>query len=230
VTGCGGTFNANTNTYTTGPITANCNVAATFIQGINVSVPNGGESWLAGTTQTIRWTYSGAVGSFVKIDLYKGGVFNSAIVASASSGTGGNGSYNWPIPANLAPGADYRIKVTSTTNGTLTDISNNNFTIAAPTITVVSPNGGQNWTRGSERLITWTYTGNPGTFVKIELFRGTVLNRTITSSASTGSSGNGSFRWLIPSNQTTGTNFRIRLTSTTNATVTDTSNANFTIR
>ncbi len=228
VTGCGGTFNANTNTYTTGPITSNCNVAATFVQGINVGVPNGGENWLPGTVQTIRWTYSGATGSFVKIDLYKGGVFNRTVIASTFTGTGGNGSYIWPVPSNLVPGTDYRIKVTSTTNSTLTDISNNNFTITGPTITVVAPDGGENWQAGTTTAITWTYTGNPGN-VKIELFKGGLLNRTISASASVGAGGNGSFNWAIPSNQTTGPDFQIKVTSTSNGTVTDMSNANFTI-
>jgi VCBS repeat-containing protein len=225
-----GFVGTDTFTYTAGDgsLSSNEAIVTLNVQSlINVVNPNGGENWAVGTTQTIRWTYSGIVGSFVKIDLYKGGVFNRAIVASASIGTGGNGYYNWPIPVNLAAGADYRIKVTS---GTLTDISNNNFTIAAPTITVVAPNGGDIWARGMLRTITWTYTGNPGTWVKIELFKGGVLNRTITSSASTGSGGNGSFSWLIPLRQITGNDFKIKVTSTTNATVTDTSNNFFTVR
>jgi large repetitive protein len=99
----------------------------------------------------------------------------------------------------------------------------------APTITVTTPNGGQTWTRNSLRTIQWTYTGNPGTTVRIELLKGGNLNRTISSAASTGFNGNGSYPWFIPSNQTTGNDFTVRITSTSNAAATDTSNANFTI-
>jgi len=33
------------------------------------------------------------------------------------------------------------------------------------------PNGGENWIRGKAYTITWNYTGNPGTYVKIELLK-----------------------------------------------------------
>ena len=231
VTGCGGTLNVNTNQYTTGPITANCTVNATFaaIPPITVSAPNGGENWTAGSIYTIRWTYTGNPGSYVKIELWKGGVLNRTISSFAFIGSGGNGSFNWTIPSNQTPGIDYRIKVTSTTNAAATDESNANFTILGPTITVVTPNGGQNWTAGAAYAIQWTYTGNPGTSVKIELWKGGVLNRTIISSASTGSGGNGSYNWTIPSNQTPDIDYRIKVTSTTNAAATDESDVNFTI-
>lgn len=62
-----------------------------------------------------------------------------------------------------------------------------------PPITVLSPNGGENWTRGTTQTIRWNYTGTPGSKVKIELLKGGVLNRTINSSTSTGSSGSGSY-------------------------------------
>ena len=32
---------------------------------------------------------------------------------------------------------------------------------SAPGITVVSPNGGENWIRGTTQMITWTSTGSP---------------------------------------------------------------------
>ena len=49
-------------------VTAAFNVAP---PSITVSVPNGGEPWAAGTTQTIRWTYTGSPGTYVRIELYK---------------------------------------------------------------------------------------------------------------------------------------------------------------
>jgi hypothetical protein len=97
------------------------------------------------------------------------------------------------------------------------------------TITVVSPNGGENWKRGTTQTIRWSYTGNPGSYVKIELLKGGTLNRTISSSVSIGSGGAGSYNWKIPTNQATGSDYRIRVTSTSNSSYTDTSNNNFTI-
>jgi hypothetical protein len=97
-------------------------------------------------------------------------------------------------------------------------------------ITITTPNGGESWLRGSTYTIQWTYAGNPGTKVKIELLKGGAVNRTITSSTSIGSSGSGSYSWRVPSNQATGTDYAIRVTSTTNVNYKDTSNANFSIR
>ncbi len=104
----------------------NCGTVSTPT-GITVTSPNGGETWQAGTTQTIRWTYTGNPGSSVKIELYKGGVLNRVIVLSTPIESG---SYPWTIPSTQPPGRDYTVKVTSTTESTYSDTSDNPFTIS----------------------------------------------------------------------------------------------------
>ena len=197
-----------------------------------VIAPNGGENWARSTTQTIRWNYTGSPGSFVNITLLKGGVFNRTINSSIPVGSSGSGSYNWLINSTQTLGSDYKVMVTSTTNSAYTDTSDNNFTISAPaisSITVTSPNGGETWARGVTQTIKWTYVGNPGSSVKIELMKGGVLNSTINSSTSIGINGSGSYNWLINSTQTMGTDYMVRVTSTTNPVYNDSSNANFNI-
>jgi hypothetical protein len=98
-----------------------------------------------------------------------------------------------------------------------------------PTIMVTSPNGGEIWARGTAKTITWISSGNPGTYVKIELLKNGVFNRIITSNTSIGSSGSGSYNWLINSTQIPGADYNISVTSTTNSAYTDTSNNNFVI-
>jgi len=193
---------------------------------ITVSSPDGGENWVGGNTQTIRWTYTKNPGSYVKIELFKGDIFNRTITSRTSTS---RGYYNWTIPSTQTPGNDYRIKITSTTNSSYNDTSNESFNILAPTITVTSPNGGENWVVGITQTIQWTYTGNPGSYVKIELFKGGVLNRTITSRASKGSRGSGSYRWRIPSTQTQGNDYKIKITSTSNSSFNDMSDEDFSI-
>jgi len=99
------------------------------------------------------------------------------------------------------------------------------------TITVTSPNGGESFARGATVPITWTYTGNPGALVNIQLLQGTtVTNLTRFRHPSIGSGGTGSFNWRIPRFfRSTGNNFRIRITSTTNPAATDTSDNDFSI-
>ncbi|MCX9081106.1 MAG: carboxypeptidase regulatory-like domain-containing protein [Candidatus Methanoperedens sp.] len=91
-------------------------------------------------------------------------------------------------------------------------------------ITVISPNGGENWKRGTTQTIRWTSTGSTGSNVKIELLKNGVAS-TIKSSTSN----DGSTSWTISSSQTTGTIYKVRITSTSNSEYTDISNNDFTI-
>ena len=123
--------------------------------------------------------------------------------------------------------------MTSTSNSAYTDSSDSNFTIAGPpppTISVVSPNGGESWAVGTKQTIRWSYSGNVGSSVKIELLRTGGVNRTITSSALVGRGGSGSYDFSIPYNQAVGSDYRIRVTSTSDSGCTDMSDSDFTIQ
>jgi hypothetical protein len=197
---------------------------------ITVTAPNGGETWTRGTTQTITWTYAGNPGSLVEIELLKNGNFYTTISASTSVGSAGTGSFNWTVPG-VPLGSDYRVRITSTSDGTITDSSNANFSVTAPpnAITVTAPNGGESWTRGTTQAITWTYTGNPGSLVEIDLLKQGRFYTTISASTSVGSAGAGSFNWTIPG-VPVGNDYSVQVFSTSDASITDTSNANFTVQ
>ncbi len=94
-----------------------------------------------------------------------------------------------------------------------------------PSITVTSPNGGQSWVVGTKHSITWSVTNLAG-YVKVELLKAGSPVRTITFNVAASS---GSYSWSIPISQTSGNDYRIRITSTSNKAVADTSDANFTI-
>jgi 5-hydroxyisourate hydrolase-like protein (transthyretin family) len=188
---------------------------------LTVTTPNGGQQWIRGTIHSITWSSTGSPGANVKIELLKGGVVNSVLASS----TPNDGSYSWTISSTQTLGTDYKVRITSTTNTAVSDSSNSNFAVVAGTVTVTTPNGGNSWIRGTSHTITWSKSGSPGSYVKIELLKGGVVNRVITSSTAN----DGSYSWTISSTQTTGTDYKIRITSTSYSSITDSSNSNFAI-
>lgn len=71
--------------------------------------------------------------------------------------------------------------------------------IAPSTIEILFPNAISNWQIGGSQNIEWTYTGTPGSTVKIELFKGFDIESltTLESNAPIGSDGTGSYLWSI---------------------------------
>jgi hypothetical protein len=65
----------------------------------------------------------------VKIQLFEGTKLNRTIAASTYIGRAGSGSYHWSIPAGLADGANYKIKIISIKNAPINGMSDKNFTI-----------------------------------------------------------------------------------------------------
>jgi hypothetical protein len=96
---------------------------------IKVRTPNGDRTFSAGGTRTISWTYTGDPGAWVKIQLLKGGKVVRTINRKTAIGSNGKGSFGWIIPSSLAPGGDYRVKITSRTDSALTDTSDHDFGI-----------------------------------------------------------------------------------------------------
>src|SRR5690606_25430472 len=75
----------------------------------------------------------------------------------------------------------------------------------AATITVGTPNGGEVWAAGSTQNISWTYTGDPGPTVKIEMLKGYSVTMSVTSSTPVGYGGSGSYALTIPPGMPAGT-------------------------
>ncbi len=96
-------------------------------------------------------------------------------------------------------------------------------------LTVISPNGGESWPAGTIHSIQWNYTGEPGATVKIELLKAGAVVSTVTGGTAMGGGGSGSFRWTIPGDQVPGTDYRIKISSTTIAGCSDTSDSDFAI-
>ena len=90
---------------------------------VALTFPQGGETLQRGLQPFIRWNDN--IGETVTIELYKGGILAKTISTNAPS----TGAYQWPIGSDLTPGNDYTIKISSTTDPTLSAASATPFSI-----------------------------------------------------------------------------------------------------
>jgi hypothetical protein len=189
-----------------------------FAGSITISSPNGGEIWQAGTTYSITWASD--ISENVRIELFKGGIFDSQIVFSTSN----DGSYNWTdMPFTQAGGTDYKIKISSTRDSATNDYSDANFTIIGNYVNVLTPNGGEVWMKGEPYFITWddNLVGN----VEIFLVKNGELFMVIDSSEPS----DGGFPWTIPNNVPTGADYQLHIGARANGLIYDRSDTVFTI-
>ncbi len=104
------------------------------------------------------------------------------------------------VPSSALSG---NVTVTNSSN----QVSNGvNFTVTA-TLAVTAPASGTSWSRGYTHTITWSKSGTQSAYVKIQLYKGSTLVKTISLSAPN----NGSFAWKIPNTQGVASNYRIRI-------------------
>lgn len=184
---------------------------------ITVTSPNTATTYYTGKTISINWSTQYVVSSFVSIDYTtnNGNSWNSVATVTENDGT-----YSWTIPNTVSN--ECRVRVTDYTNPAVKDESNVNFIITNPFITVMSPNGGENWEKCSTQNLSWTAGGTSGSYkIYYSTNNGSVWNY-LTSTSST------SYNWN-PISVTPSSNCLIKIEDNTTSTIKDTSNAVFTI-
>jgi hypothetical protein len=194
-------------------------VVTPVVPSINVTSPNGGESWVIGSIQAITWSSISITGR-VKIELSRddGATWRTIVRSTVDDGT-----RNWRVSGPVTERA--RIKVTSISGPATFDISDASFTIAPRPvwINIISPDGGENWEIGSRQTITWDSLNVPF-FVRVELSRnGGDTWRTI----SFFTWNDGRYNWKVTGPATE--RARIKVTGIFNRGIFDISDADFSI-
>ncbi len=119
---------------------------------IQILTPNAGQTWPVETQQLITWTTANLSASAVVTLWFWDG---SAWTRIADAGPGQT-SYTWTVPRTSVPQGWIYIwsRVGAVTEA---EAWSEAFTIVAgPSIRILTPNAGQTWLVGTERLITWT--------------------------------------------------------------------------
>ncbi|MBE0573272.1 MAG: T9SS type A sorting domain-containing protein [Ignavibacteriaceae bacterium] len=98
-------------------------ITAAPIPTVTVTVPNGGEIWVAGTNHNVTWTRVAVAQIKIEYSTDNGSAWID-VVASVPSIVG---SYNWTIPNT--PSTQCLVRISDTSNPSVNDVSDNTFTI-----------------------------------------------------------------------------------------------------
>ena len=134
---------------------------------LEVTSPNGGETWGAGSTREITWTGGGMTD--VKIELSRdenwddGDGSDVEVLSAATDVT--LGSFTWTVAAPADVGC--LVRVSDAADGTPWDVSDDTFDISR--LVLDSPLGGESWELGSAQSVEWTAENISD--VRIELSR-----------------------------------------------------------
>ena len=104
-------------------------ITMTVNQGASIAItsPNGGETWLSGTVHPITWTSLNVNNVKIEYSIDNGANWISVISSIAAV----TGTYSWtvPNPVTNTPVVQCLVKITSTTDASVLDISNSDFSI-----------------------------------------------------------------------------------------------------
>lgn len=193
---------------------------------IEVTSPKKAVNWGIGTSQKIKWKHNKGLGATVRLQVSRdGGGSWTDIAASVPSNGETTGSYLWTVSGVATAQARLRAAFT---DGSAADVSDGDFTIAAPFIKVKAPNLSTDvLTVDTTYTVKWKQNLGTRDRVKIELSLDGGATFAIVVASSTPSDGTHNIvvdrAWVTPA-------ARMRITWVANATVTDKSSESFVIK
>ena len=190
-------------------------------QSITVTSPNGGENWPGASNQSISWTSSSVTQVNIEFTTNNGSNWTTIITNHSALST----PYTWTVPgAGPLGSTQCRVRVTSATNSLITDQSNANFTIPPSGITVLFPNGGEEFFNSQARSIRWSVQSIVNVNIDYSTNNGVSWN-----SIATNIPANRTFHnWIVPINVIS-SQVLVRVVDASNTTVLDVADATFAI-
>jgi hypothetical protein len=184
-------------------------------QTLEVTTPNGGEKWQAGTNQQITWKSSGI--AKVKIELTSNNGLTWNTIVDQLSNTG---AYEWNIPNSIS--TQCLIKISDADDGDPIDQSNGLFRIVPkPELRITKPNGGETWTAGIVDTIKWNSVGVENISIEYTPNNGINWYTIVEKTPSSGT--------YITSFSAAGSQYKIRITDKENGSPQDESDGTFTV-
>lgn len=167
---------------------------------LEITSPNGGETYIAGTDSIIITWDSDLIGNII-ISYSDSGYSSPIDTVNATLGT-------ITIFSLIDSTEQAKYILTSIDDPLVTDESDDYFTYIVSSITILIPNGGETYEIGQTLPITWTYSANIDS-VKIEY---SLNNGTTWTTITEATESDGEYEWII--NSSVSTEAIIRITKT----------------
>ncbi|MDK9698828.1 MAG: S8 family serine peptidase [bacterium] len=184
---------------------------------IQVTSPVGGETYRQAIAEDITWMSGGC--DSVDVDINRN--YPVGTWQTIASNIRNTGIFTWMVTGPASMNA--RIRVSK--HGTLqfSDVSDSNFVLLTPGITMTAPDGGEAWNIGTVHQVNWVSLGTARVNIDIDRnYPSGTWERIVTSAIS-----NGRYNWTV--NGPESPNCRIRVSNTNDSTNADTSNASFSV-
>jgi hypothetical protein len=163
----------------------------------------------------LRWTGQGFY------DLFKLQVFSDSLYSDMVIDTTMNSSFF--ILRNLSNHTIYFWRLRSILGSEVSAWSPIwSFEVTDAFVNMTAPNGGESWSMGSENIIRWET--NITDSVRLDLLHGQQIERVIDTAF-----GNPAYGWLIPTDLTVDTSYKVIITSLADPLIVDTSDVSFSI-
>ncbi|MFH1144126.1 MAG: Ser-Thr-rich GPI-anchored membrane family protein [Candidatus Eisenbacteria bacterium] len=160
---------------------------------LQLTRPNGGESWIEGARVQIEWDHAGSAGPTVSLELLRDGEV-CAVIAAA---TDNDGSFEWTAARCATASAGYHVRIADPACGAR-DLSDASFAILPASqnechLTVTRPYAGEQLVSGETFTILWNTTEACGDQVRIELYRLGALCQIISETTAN----DGAYEWVV---------------------------------
>lgn len=176
-------------------------IAANVPPEVTVLAPNGGETWYAGESENVTWTATDVQGvDSVSIYYSTDGGGEYALIAS---GEENDGIYPWTLPCTPTESGLVKVEAYDPSLNVSEDVSDGFFTIVdstPPAVTVLTPNGGENWYGYESKNVTWAATDSHDVS-SISIYYSTNGGESYTLVTS-GQANDGTYPWTIPNTPT----------------------------
>ncbi|MCK9219081.1 MAG: T9SS type A sorting domain-containing protein, partial [Bacteroidales bacterium] len=132
-------------------------------------------------------------------------VISNDVIASNVTGS----TWEWLIPSDLDLSDHYKIRISGSLPGSPDGYSEHEFSIVSTigSVEVIQPNGGEEWYQGSSNLISWDDGLTESVNIQlVDYSSGSAVYDLIASNV-TGST----WQWNIPTGQTPGDHYKIRI-------------------